>query len=77
MDIEDVNLSADSFLLSTSSAENKNNKGKKRTLTENDEQMQIDDISGIEGKPKTDAQKPKRKKQSSLELRKIAVPPYR
>lgn len=81
MDTEEVNLSTENFLPSSPTSLNKkqnttNTKGKKRTLTDNDE-MQIDEVSGIEGKAKSATQKPKRKKQTSLELRKIPVPSHR
>lgn len=81
MDTDEVNLSADNFL-PTASSHNKNKtttnaaKGKKRTISD-DNEMQIDEVSGIEGKAKSATQKPKRKKPTNLELRKIPVPSHR
>lgn len=72
MDTEMENLNANQFLPSTT----KLNRGKKRAISEGD-QMLVDEISGIEGTPQTNKPKIKRKKQTNLELRKIAVPAHR
>lgn len=51
---------------------------KKRAISEAaDDGMQIDEATGIEGAVRTNAPKTKRKKHSSLELRKIQVPSHR
>lgn len=75
MDAEMDNLNVNQFLPSTK-IDNKLNKGKKRAISEGD-QMLVDEINGIEGTPQTNKPKIKRKKQSNLELRKIAVPAHR
>lgn len=55
--------------------------GKKRTLSTSsgavDEQMQVDETTGIEGARKTNAPKTKRKKHTAIEIRKIPVPSHR
>lgn len=54
--------------------------GKKRTISTSagaDDQMQVDESSGIEGARKTQAPKAKRKKHTSIEIRKIPVPSHR
>lgn len=82
MEVETTDINTDDFLPSKSQKRNQN-KGKKRTISSttanNDdaEQMQVDEISGIEGAAKTNMPKKKRKKQASVEVRKVAVPSHR
>lgn len=70
----DINIDAN-FLPATSAAKTSSAKGKKRAISEG-EQMVVDDATGIEGTVRQ-APRRKRKKQNSLELRKIPVPPHR
>lgn len=54
--------------------------GKKRTISTSagaEEQMQVDEATGIEGARKTHAPKNKRKKHTSVEIRKVPVPSHR
>lgn len=55
--------------------------GKKRTISTSsgvmEEQMQVDETTGIEGARKTNAPKAKRKKPTAIEVRKIPVPSHR
>lgn len=54
--------------------------GKKRTISTSagaEEQMQVDESTGIEGARKTNAPKTKRKKHTAVEIRKIPVPSHR
>lgn len=67
----DVNIDAVTFLPATAQP----SKAKKRAISEG-ERMVVDDASGIEGTVRQ-APRRKRKKQNSLELRKIPVPPHR
>jgi len=81
MDVDTTNINADDFLPSKSSKKNQN-KSKKRTIsstmaTEDNDKMQVDEVSGIEGKPKVTGPKSKRKKQVNIEIRKIPVPAHR
>lgn len=78
MEVETVNIDADEFRVPNAQKKNQN-KGKKRTIsrTANDEEMQIDDVSGIEGTVKSTAPKKKKKKQAGAEIRKIPVPTHR
>lgn len=75
------NIDADVFMPSKKS---QSKAGKKRTISSTasghnneDQQMQIDEVTGIEGIRKSNAPKNKRKKHTSVELRKIAVPSHR
>lgn len=82
MDIETAaNIDTDAFLPPSGRQQSKSTKlGKKRTIstaTAGDEQMQIDESTGIEGARKTQAPKSKRKKPTNVEIRKIAVPSHR
>lgn len=74
-----MNIDTDAFLPPQGRQQSKSSAGKKRTLstTGGEEQMQIDASTGIEGKRKTHAPKAKRKKPTSVEMRKIPVPPHR
>lgn len=82
MDTEKAtNIDADAFMPSKKS---QLKAGKKRTISStasghgnDDEQMQVDEVTGIEGSRKSSAPKSKRKKHTSVELRKIAVPSHR
>lgn len=77
MDIEndDINIDTVSFVPAVQQTVAAK-KSKKRAISEGaGEQMQVD-LSGIEGTVRT-APRPKRKRQNSLELRKIPVPPHR
>lgn len=79
MEVENsVNIDTDAFLPPQGRQQSKS-AGKKRTIstTGGEEQMQIDEATGIEGKRKTHAPKAKRKKPASVETRKVAVPPHR
>lgn len=76
-----TNIDADAFV---PSKKGQLKAGKKRTLSstapgqvDNDQQMQVDEATGIEGGRKTNAPKNKRKKHTAVELRKIAVPSHR
>lgn len=76
MDTDDVNIDAVTFLpAAATKTTSSGDKGKKRALSEGD-QMVVDDATGIEGTVRQ-APRRKRKKQNSLELRKIPVPPHR
>lgn len=77
-----MNIDTDEFLPSKSLKNTKNKAGKKRTLSstmdiDEEQQMQVDDASGIEGARKSTAVKTKRKKFTNAEVRKIPVPPHR
>lgn len=81
MDVDGANINADEFLPSKSKKADQN-KAKKRTISsrtndDDDNQMQVDDVSRIEGRAKTNMPKKKRKKASEVEVRKIAVPTHR
>lgn len=76
-----TNIDADVFMPSKKS---QLKAGKKRTISStasghgnDDQQMQVDEATGIEGSRKSSAPKNKRKKHTSVELRKIAVPSHR
>lgn len=76
-----TNIDADAFV---PSKKGQLKAGKKRTLSstaagqaDDDQQMQVDEATGIEGGRKTNAPKNKRKKHTAVELRKIAVPSHR
>lgn len=70
---ETTNISTDDFLPAKSSKK----AGQKRTISVgNDDQMQIDEVTGIEGVRKTNAPKSKKKK-TNVEIRKIPVPSHR
>lgn len=76
MDVDSANINVAAFLPEQAS-QNTVAKGKKRAIRDEDN-MQVDEASGIEGTAKgAAAPKNKRKKQSSLELRKIPVPSHR
>lgn len=80
MEVENnVNIDTDAFLPPTGRQQKSASAGKKRTIstTGGEDQMQIDEATGIEGKRKTHAPKAKRKKPTSAEMRKIPVPPHR
>lgn len=73
-----ANIDVDAFLPPTGRQQGRTSK--KRTIStaaEPDDQMQIDESTGIEGKRKTNAPKTKRKKQPNVEIRKVAVPSHR
>lgn len=73
-----ANIDVDVFLLPTGRQQSRlSKKGTISTLAGADDQMQVDEISGIEGEHRTNAPKAKRKKQANVELRKIAVPSHR
>lgn len=76
-----TNIDADAF---TPLKKSQLKAGTKRTISStasghdnDDQQMQVDETTGIEGGRKSNAQKSKRKKHTSVELRKIAVPSHR
>lgn len=76
-----ANIDADAFMPSKKSQPKA---GKKRTISStaaghdhDDQQMQVDETTGIEGGRKSHAPKTKRKKHTAVELRKIAVPSHR
>lgn len=73
-----ANIDVDAFLPPTGRQQCR--LSKKRTIRTSagaDDQMQVDETTGIEGKRKTNAPKAKRKKQANIEIRKIAVPSHR
>lgn len=73
-----ANIDVDVFLPPTGRQQNRISK--KRAISTSagaDDQMQVDETTGIEGKRKTNAPKAKRKKQANVEIRKIAVPSHR
>lgn len=67
MEVKQVNINPASFL--------PKKKSKKRVLSENDS-MQVDEITGIEGRSKDAVPRAKRSK-NVVESRKIAVPTHR
>lgn len=70
------NIDTDAFMPPNGRQQQK--AGKKRSIsTTVEEQMQVDEVSGIEGARKTNAPKTKRKKHTNAEIRKIPVPPHR
>lgn len=76
-----TNIDADAFM---PSKKGQSKAGKKRTISStasghgnDDQQMQVDEATGIEGNRKSSAPKSKRKKHTSVEFRKIAVPSHR
>lgn len=72
------NIDVDAFLPPTGRQQGRISK--KRTISTaagGDDQMQVDETTGIEGKRKTNAPKAKRKRQANIEIRKIAVPSHR
>lgn len=79
MEVEaSTNIDTDAFLPPSGRQQPK--AGKKRTVStagNGEEQMQIDETTGIEGARKTNAPKTKRKKHTNVEIRKIPVPPHR
>lgn len=77
MDVDSVNINVAAFLPEGTVKKTAAKAGKKRAISEGDA-MQVDETSGIEGTAKgAAAPKTKRKKQNSLELRKIPVPSHR
>lgn len=73
-----ANIDVDAFL--PPAGRQQGRVGKKRSISTSagtDEQMQIDESTGIEGKRRTNAPKTKRKKQTNVEIRKVAVPSHR
>ena len=73
-----ANIDTDAFLPPAGRQQAK--AGKKRTISTSagaEEQMQVDEASGIEGARKTQAPKAKRKKPANVEIRKIPVPSHR
>lgn len=73
-----ANIDADVFLPPTGRQAQKS--GKKRTISTSngaEEQMQVDETTGIEGARKTNAPKAKRKRHTAIEVRKIPVPSHR
>lgn len=75
-----ANIDADAFM---PSKKGPLKAGKKRTISnaasvvDDDQQMQVDETTGIEGGRKSNAPKNKRKKHTNVEIRKIAVPSHR
>lgn len=75
---KNINIDTDSFLAPSGRQQTK--AGKKRTISTSagaEEQMQVDETTGIEGARKTNAPKAKRKKNTAIEIRKIPVPSHR
>lgn len=74
-----ANIDTDAFLPPAGRQQVKT--GKKRTISTSsgvvEEQMQVDETTGIEGARKTNAPKAKRKKHTAVEIRKIPVPSHR
>lgn len=73
-----TNIDTDAFLPPAGRQQAK--AGKKRTISTSagaEEQMQVDETTGIEGARKTQAPKAKRKKPANVEIRKIPVPSHR
>lgn len=74
-----TNIDVDAFLPPTGRQQGR--LSKKRTINTctagADDQMEVDKTTGIEGIRKTNAPKAKRKKQTNIEIRKIAVPSHR
>lgn len=81
MDVESsANIDTGAFLPPAGRQQSKSSgAGKKRTLSTagGDEQMHVDEATGIEGKRKTNAPKAKRKRAAAVETRKIPVPAHR
>lgn len=80
MDVDKTaNIDTDAFLPAAGRQHVK--AAKKRTISTSngavEEQMQVDETTGIEGARKTNAPKSKRKKQTAVEIRKIPVPSHR
>lgn len=80
MDVnQTTNIDTDAFLPPAGRQQVKT--PKKRSISTSsgavDEQMQVDEATGIEGARKTNAPKAKRKKQAAVEMRKIPVPSHR
>lgn len=79
MDVDkSANIDTDAFLPPAGRQQVK--AGKKRTISTSagaEEQMQVDETTGIEGARKTNAPKAKRKKHTAVEMRKIPVPSHR
>lgn len=79
MDIDTENINVNEFVPATKqnkSSDVTHTKGKKRAISEG-EQMQVDEVSGIEGGAKKNTPKTKRKRHANLEVRKIPVPAHR
>lgn len=76
---KNTNIDTDAFLPPAGRQQAKT--GKKRTISTSsgavDEQMQVDETTGIEGARKTNTPKAKRKKHTAVEIRKIPVPSHR
>lgn len=77
-----ANIDTDAFLPPVGRQQSKQQAkaGKKRTNSTSagaDEQMQVDETTGIEGARKTQAPKAKRKKPANVEIRKVPVPSHR
>lgn len=74
-----ANIDTDAFLPPAGRQQMKT--GKKRTISTSsgavEEQMQVDETTGIEGARKTNAPKAKRKKSTAVEVRKVPVPSHR
>lgn len=66
------NIIVDNFLPPTNI-----NIGKKRAGTTDFEEMQVDEISGVEGNVNKGLPKTKKRKFTNLEIRKISVPRHR
>lgn len=75
MDTESENVNVADFL--PASAVTTNKKSNKRAISEDVNQMQVDEVEGIEGTVKSNTPKTKKRKQNNTELRKIPVPPHR
>lgn len=72
MNSEDVNINVEEFKAPKVTKK----AGQKRTISVGDDDMQVDEATGIEGSRKTHVPKLKRKKQNA-DIRKIPVPPHR
>lgn len=74
-----ANIDTEAFLPPAGRQQTKT--GKKRTISTSsgaiEEQMQVDETTGIEGARKANAPKAKRKKHTAVEMRKIPVPSHR
>lgn len=79
MEVErSANIDTDAFLPPAGRQQVK--AGKKRTISTtigDEEQMQVDEATGIECARKTNAPKSKRKKNTAIEMRKVPVPSHR
>lgn len=72
MDTQNDNVNVADFLPASVSK-----RGNKRHISEEGNQMQVDEVEGIEGTVQSTTPKTKKRKQNNTELRKIPVPPHR